>query len=237
MWIRKVFLKNVFAIILLMAAVFSYGQSNFSKGEERLMQNKPSEALIFLENAVADEPSNVTAYLYLGVVYEQLGRYDEAISVYKRALPIAGNMSANVANNIGNVYFQKGDTGSAEQFYTQAVSSNASFGKAYLGRANTRIKSGNLRDAASDYERYLTLEPSSSQRPKIEQMVNLIRAEFAAEERKRILAEEEERIRAEERQRLLNEVSASLQSAADSSQGISSGAESVEGYEGEFELQ
>ena len=231
-------MKNVFfAVIGLSAAVFSYGQSNFSRGEERLMQNKPSEALILLENAVADEPSNVTAYLYLGIVYEQLGRHDEAISVYKRVLPIAGNMSANVANNLGNVYFQKGDASSAEQFYTQAVTSNASFGKAWLGRANTRIKAGNLREAAADYEHYLTLEPNSSQRPKIEQMVNLIRAEAAAEERKKIIAEEEERMRAEERQKLLSEVSASLQSAADSSQGISSGAESVESYNGEFELQ
>jgi hypothetical protein len=68
-------------------------------------------------------------------------------------------------------------------------------------------------------------------------MVNLIRAESAAEERKKILAEEEERVRAEERMRLLSDVSASLQSAADSSQGISSGAENVESYEGEFELQ
>jgi hypothetical protein len=35
----------------------------------------------------------------------------------------------------------------------------------------------------------------------------------------------------------LDEVSASLQSAADSSQGLSSGAENLEGYEGEFELE
>ena len=230
---KKLFL----AIIWLLITVFSHGQTNFSRGEDRLMQNKPSEALVFLENAVADEPSNVTAYLYLGIVYEQLGRVDEAIAVYRRVLPIAGNMTANVANNLGNVYFQKGDMGSAEQFYTQAISSNAGFGKAYLGRANTRIKAGNLRDAASDYERYLTQEPNTSQRPKIEQMVNLIRAEAAAEERKKILAEEEERVRAEERMRLLSDVSASLQSAADSSQGISSGAENVESYEGEFELQ
>jgi len=51
------------------------------------------------------------------------------------------------------------------------------------------------------------------------------------------MAEEEERRLAEERQRLLDSVSASLQSAADYSQSISSGAENVEGYEGEFELE
>ena len=236
--IGKVFLKKVFLVIYwLMIAGFSFGQSNFTKGEDRLMQNKPSEALVFLENAVADEPSNVKAYLYLGIVYEQLGKSSEAIAVYKRVLPIAGNLSANVANNLGNVYFLIGDMTAAEQFYTQAIDFDSSFSKAWLGRANTRLKAGKLREAAADYEQYLLMVNNSSQRTKIEQLVNLIRAEAAAEERKKLLAEEEERVRAEERQRLLDEVSASLQSAADGSQGISSGAESVEGYDGEFELQ
>jgi tetratricopeptide (TPR) repeat protein len=141
-----------------------------------------------------------------------------------------------VANNLGNVYFQMGNNEMAEQYYSQALGFNSVFSKAYLGRANTRIKTGNLRTAVSDYEQYLTLEPNSSQRPKIEQLVSLIRSEFAAEERRKIFAEEEARMAAEERQRLLDSVSASLHSAADLSKSLSSGAESVEQYDGEFEL-
>ena len=222
---------------LLASAVLCYGQSNFSKGEELLMQNKPSEAAVFLENAVAEEAANAAAYLYLGIVYEQLGKTDEAIAVYRRILPTAGNLSANVANNLGNVYFQKGNAEIAEQYYSQAIGFDAVLSKAYLGRANTRIKAGNLRNAVSDYEQYLTLEPRASQRASIEQLMGIIRAEFAAEERRRIAAEEEERRVAEERRQLLESVSASLQSAADLSRAISSGAESVEEYDGEFELE
>ena len=224
----------VFTFLLL--TVFCYGQTSFARGEELLMQNKPAEAAPFLESAVVEDPANTTACLYLGIVYEQMGRTEEAIAIYRRALPAAGRLSASVANNLGNVYFQRGNDFEAEQFYTQAIGFDSVFSKAYLGRANTRVKSGNLQNAITDYEQYLMLEPRSPQRPGIEQLVTLIRAEFAAEERRRILAEEEERIRAEERQRLLESVSASLQSAADASQGISSGAESFENYEGEFEL-
>jgi hypothetical protein len=108
---------------------------------------------------------------------------------------------------------------------------------AYLGRANTRIKTGNLQNAINDYERYLALEPNSSQRLQIEQLVTLIRSEVAAEERRRLIAEEEARKLAEERQKLLDSVSASLQSVADYSKGLSSGGEGVEGYESEFELE
>ena len=145
-------------------------------------------------------------------------------------------MSANVANNLGNVYFLRGNPEEAERFYTQAIGHNAIYSQAFLGRANTRIKAGNLMSAVTDYEYYLTLEPRSSQRIIIEQLVNLIRSELAAEEMRRIIAEEEARRLAEERQRLLDAVSASLQSAADSSQAMSTGAESVTGYDGEFEL-
>jgi len=222
---------------LLLLASLCWGQSNFARGEELLMQNQPAQAAPFLESALADEPARGAVYLYLGVVYEQLGRTDEAIALYRRFLPSAGNLSANVANNLGNVYFQRGNTDEAERFYTQAIGFDSVFSKAYLGRANTRLKAGNLNNAVSDYEQYLMLEPLSSQRANIENLVSLIKTEFAAEEVRKKLAEEEGRRIAEERQKLLESVSASLQSAADSSKGISSGAESVENYEGEFELE
>jgi Tfp pilus assembly protein PilF len=238
--VKKVFFyyKRLSSVCLLFFVTgFCFGQVNFSRGEELLMQNNPAEAVVFLENAIADDPAHTLAWLYLGIVYEQLGRMEEAIATYRRVLPMAGNLSANIANNLGNVYFQRGNTEEAERFFTQAITLDSVYSRAYLGRANTRIRAGNLRNAVSDYEQYLTLEPRSSQRSSIEQLVSLIRSEFAAEERRRILAEEEARRLAEERQRLLDAVSASLQSAVDASQGISTGTESIKVYEGEFELE
>jgi len=222
--------------VWLLSAALCFGQSNFTKGEQLLMQNQPAQALPFLESAIVEEPTNVTSWLYLGIVHEQLNRYDEAIAVYRRILPSAGSLSANVANNLGNVYFHRGNNEEAERYYTQAIGFDSVFSYAYLGRANTRIKTGNLQNAISDYEQYLTLEPRSSQRANIERLVSLIRSEIVAAEMRRIIAEEEERRLAEERQRLLDSVSASLQSAADHSRGLSSGAEGIEGYEGEFIL-
>jgi tetratricopeptide (TPR) repeat protein len=221
----------------MLLAFICYGQSNFTRGEEFLMQNNPLQAVTFLESAINEDPSRVTTYLYLGLVYEQLDRTDEAIAVYRRILPIAGNLSANVAINLGNVYFQRGNNEEAERFYSQAISLDSVYSGAYLGRANTRVQAGNLQNAITDYEQYLTLEPLSVQRENIEQLISLIRAEVSAEETRRIIAQEEERRIADERQRLLDSVSASLQSAADLSQGMSIGAESVENYDGEFELE
>jgi tetratricopeptide (TPR) repeat protein len=232
-------MKNTgFAIVLgLLAALPGLAQDNFSRGEELFMQNRPREALSFLELATAEDPSHVRAFQYLGRVYEQLGRLDEAIAAYRKILPQAGAETARIAFNLGNAYFMKGNAAFAEQFYTQALEEDPVFAPACLNRANARVRAGTLMDAAADYERYLVLEPRSPKRPEIERMLAVIREEFAAEERRKLLAEEAARAEAERRRRLLEEVSASLHSAAEDSQGLSSGAEGVQDYDGEFELE
>jgi tetratricopeptide (TPR) repeat protein len=230
-------------------------EDSFKRGEELFMANKPQEALGFLEAAVSRDPAQIRAYLYLGIVYQQLDRTDDAVAVYRRVLPRAGDEAARAAFNLGNIYFRLENVEYAEEFYTQAVNADPSYGPAYLNRGNLRVKKGDLAGALLDYDLYLTLEPRSPKRPQVEQLCALVRAEFAAEERRRLLAEEEaererrraaaeaeqQRILAEEaearRQDLLRELSASLQSAAEETRGASAGSEEIQGYDGEFELE
>ena len=237
--------KNILAAALLIfGALWCFGQSNFATGEDFFMQNKPREAIVYLENAIAEDPLHVMAFLYLGVAYEQIDHTDEAIAVYRQILDHAGDLTANVASNLGNVFFRKGSAAEAESLYSQALEANHIYAPAYLGRANARLKNGALREAVTDYEQYLLLDPLTAQRAAIQRLVAYIRTEFAETERRRIVAEDNARLEAERRQleaerrqRLLDEVSESLHGAAGASQGLSSGAETVEGYEGEFELE
>ena len=234
--------KNSFVLVVcafswFFQAFFGFGQTNFVSAQELFMQNKPREALGYLEKCVAENPADAQAFLYLGIVYEQLNRPDEAIAAYRKILGNAGTLTANVAANLGNAYFLKGNTDYAEQYYSRALDENEAYSSAYLGRANTRVRSGALGQAVLDYEVYLLLEPGSPKRSQIERLIAFIRAEFAAEERRKLLAEEEARAEAERRRKLLEEVAASLQTAADASQGLSTGAENVETYDGEFELE
>jgi tetratricopeptide (TPR) repeat protein len=216
---------------------FLGAQTSFSRGEDFFMQNKPQEAVPFLENAILENPDEMKAYLYLGIAYHQLERPDDAVAVYLKALPRAGNETARIAYNLGNLYFSLGKSDSAEHYYTQAVAADPAYAAAYLNRANTRIKTGALKEALPDYEYFLSLEPHSPKRSQIERLIAVVRSDFAAEERQRLLAEEAARAEAVRRQRLLEEVSASLQAAAEETRGLSSGAEAVQGYESEFELE
>ncbi|AEF86424.1 tetratricopeptide repeat protein [Treponema primitia ZAS-2] len=230
--------KGVFTLIcVIFFAGTAFGQSSFSQGEDLFLHNKPQEALSFLEAALAEDPGNVKACIYLGVSYQQLKRPDEAVVVYNRALPVAGEDAALIAFNLGNAYYAMGNLSLAEESYTQAVAANPDYASAYLNRANAKLTRQALQDAISDYELYLSLEPLSAKRNTIEKLISFIHSEFAAAERERILAEARAAAEAERKKRILEEVAASLQSAAEDTTGLSSGSEEVLGYDGEFELE
>ena len=237
----KTVLILVFATIFAVCPVFSQstsaGSPDFLRGEELFMQNKPSDALPFLEKAFVANQDYLEGALYLAMCYEQLEKLDEAITIYRKILPSGGEKTALVAFNLGNVYFRKGSNSFAEQYYTQAIRTDPAYSSAWLNRANVKIKTGSLRDALPDYEHYLRLEPASPKRPQIEKLISLIQEEFAAEEIRKLMAEEAVRAEAERRQQLIDNVSASLQAQADEAEGIAAGAENISGYTLEFELE
>jgi len=147
---------------------------DFARGEELFLHNKPNEALPFLEKAFVANQDHLEGALYLAMCYEQLGKFDEAITIYRKILPAGEAKTALIACNLGNIYFKKGSNTLAEQFYTHAIRSDPAYASAWLNRANVRVKTGSLRDAVSDYDRYLSLEPASPKRPQIEKLVSLI---------------------------------------------------------------
>ncbi|GAB1481521.1 hypothetical protein MASR2M78_03360 [Treponema sp.] len=214
-----------------------FAQTSFTEAEDLFVRNKPALAAGKLESVLREDPANIKASLYLGIALQQLGRLDEGIDVLRKALPRAASLQALFAYNIANMYFAKGGASFAEQYYTQALSLDPAFASALLNRANARIRTGALKEAVADYHAYLGLEPTSPKRPEIEKMMALIQDNFVAAERESALAAEAARDAESRRQRLLDEVSASLQAAAEDTKGLSAGSEDVIQYEGEFVLE
>ena len=238
----------IFILIFFLFPVFSQenivssgstaaANADYIRGEELFMQNKPAEALPFLEKAFVENQEFTEGALYLAMCYEQQGKLDEAITIYRKILPINSGKESLIAFNLGNLYFKKGSNSFAEQFYSQAIRLDPANASAWLNRANVRVKTGSLREALGDYDRFLNLEPGSPKRPQIEKLISLIREEFVAEEIRRLMAEEAARAEAERRQQLISEVSESLQAQADEAEGIAAGAEDLSGYDAEFELE
>lgn len=190
-------------VIVIFTAVGVSANETFDKGSEAFVYNRPQEAAILLEQSISDDPTNVRAYLYLALSYEQLSMFERAITVLKRAETVPGVDRNLVHFNVGNNYLQLGDAELAEESYGRAILANPLVASPYLNRANARVMLESYEFAVGDYRMVLELEPAHPQRPQIEQMIALL-TDHVEQERIR-LEEEQLRLEEEERQLLLEE--------------------------------
>ncbi|MFP4331529.1 MAG: tetratricopeptide repeat protein [Spirochaetaceae bacterium] len=255
----KLSFRQVFAFALLLAATQLLGaQSLLEQGEELFMQDRPGEAVPLLEQVVEREEAPARAFYYLGIAYEQLERYEDAVEVYQRALERGGINRARVHFNLGNNYLHLGDREAAVDAYSQALEADGEYAPAYLNRANNRVSLEAYEEAIRDYSAYLALEPNTAQRPQIERMIEALRSmieeeRIAAEEAERRRREEEERRRREEEERrrreeeerrvaeerrrtLLNSVLDSLEGAGSETESTTAGPEELETYDDELDI-
>jgi len=206
---------------LFLAGLAAFGASIFfDKGEALFVQNKPQDAQPLLENALNDDPANEKIYLYLGIIYQQLGDPQKAIDVLKKGLNMATTFKDLFYFNIGNDYFSRKEYSPAEESYTNAVSTNHNMAEAYLNRANSRLQLQKYEGALADYTIFLQMKPQDPQRPNIEKVMALIRGVQDDLEKQR-------QAEAARQQALMNDVLNSLNNAGEDTKNLS--VESIKG--------
>ncbi len=207
--------RIAFILVILLAGLPAFSASNFfEKGEALFIQNQPREAEPLLESALNDDPSNEKVYLYLGIVYQQLGDLDKAIDVLKRGLSISASYKDLMYYNIGNDMFARKDYALAEQMYSQALDVNKNLAEGYLNRAQARMQLQSYDGAVDDYTVFLQLQPQDPQRPKIEELIRLLGQMKEAKQK----AQEDELAR---QKALMNDVMSSLNNAGDDTKNLS----------------
>jgi tetratricopeptide (TPR) repeat protein len=209
------------ACALLLGACAAFGASDFfDKGEALFDQNKPLDAQPLLESALNDDPTNEKIYLYLGIIYQQLGDPQKGIDTLTKGLAFASTYKDIFYYNIGNDFYARKDFASAEQSYNQALAVNKNLSSGYLNRANARLQMKNFPASLSDYVLFLQLQPQDPQRPNIEKVISLLRTTLDDQEKAR-LAE------AAKQQALMNDVLKSLNNAGEDTKNLS--VESIKG--------
>lgn len=224
---------NARLALLLLSTVLVFplaAVSYFEEGERLLREDNPQESVIYLEEALNENPSEETVYMYLGIIYEQLNDPEKAISIMRRGLNVATEIKDILYLNIGNNYFKLEEFMLAEENYTRATDANSYNASAYLNRANTRMKLYNYRGALADYSITLTLNPDNAQRPQIEQIIKLLSDKIDAEE-----AKQREELRRQKA--LMNEVINSLKNASENTKNLSAGSEEIEESYDEVDIE
>ena len=200
-------------LLLSCGAVFGVS-AFFDKGEALFVQNKPKDAQPLLESALNEDPSNEKIYLYLGIIYQQLGDAQKAIDILKRGLNVASSYKDLFYYNMGNDFFSRKEFAFAEEMYNNALAANKDLARGYLNRANARLQLQNFSGALADYTLFLQLLPQDPQRPSIEKLMALLRQAQDDQEKARLAA-------VAKQQALMNEVLNSLNNAGEDTKNLS----------------
>lgn len=221
------------------AAAYDY----FAEGLRLYKEGKPSEAAPMLHQASLINGTDPRVFIYLGLSYQQTGKYADAVSAFMRGVSVPGTDRKWLFLLAGNVYYAQKLFQEAQTMYSRSIEVDTSFAPAYLGRANARVPLRLFAPAVEDYNAYLMLDPASWQGDSIRQLVALLsdEAKRQAEESTRAeaqrVATEAEKASQEERfKKLMDEVSASLQSV-DGASTLSAGSENILEYNEEGQLE
>ena len=203
------------------------------------MQNKPREAAAVFEVALQEQPNNQKLHLYLGVVYEQMELYNQAVSILQTGAEIGGPHTGDIRYNLAQNLQRLGRLEEAEATLSRLIDSNPRDPYAYLMRANVQVKPNDpelYADAIADYTLFLNLAPDAPQAPDARRMVALLRGMIEDEQAR--IAEEERRRREEEarRQALLDSVLNSLDTAGQETQSLSGGSEDIREVEDTIDI-
>lgn len=236
-------LKFVFLAVLCAMSLPAMAYDYFAEGERLFRENKPADAIPLLYQASQIQGTDPRVFVYLGICYQQTGKYADAISTFMKGTSAPGTDRKTLFFNAGNVYFIQNSYTEAVTMYSRAIGIDSAYAPAFLNRANARVKLAQFPEAVNDYTLYLTLDPASWQQEPIRQLIALLSGEIQAKKEAALRAEAEkaateaEKLAAAERyKKLMDDVSASLQ-AVDNASTLSAGSEDVMGYNEEGQLE
>ena len=106
---------------LLAAVPFLFAVDYYREGEELFRRNAPAEAIPLLYQASLQPGTDPRVFVYLGLCYQQEGKYSDAVSTFIKGTSAPGADKKVLFFNAGNVYFTQQLFPQAEEMFSQLV--------------------------------------------------------------------------------------------------------------------
>jgi len=116
------------------------------------------QAAICFEKIVELAPQNPKSHQNLGVFYQSIGKFNEALQCYQRAASCDANY-APAYNGAGIVLMTVGQLDTAQQYFAKALQLDPQFADAYSNLAHVFFSKGQLPAAAQSYAKANALNP------------------------------------------------------------------------------
>ncbi|MEN8156594.1 MAG: tetratricopeptide repeat protein [Bacteroidota bacterium] len=119
-------------------------------------------AIKYLDQALRQQPGNITVLYDLGYFYDRLHRFDKSLKYYHLYLD-QDPYSDNVWYNLGIVYHKLERFEKAVEAYDFSIAINPDYASAYFNKASVWVNAGRFEKAIETYEEFLEVEPESTQ--------------------------------------------------------------------------
>ncbi|MDE2184562.1 MAG: sulfotransferase [Alphaproteobacteria bacterium] len=132
-------------------------QQSFETALALHRQGRLNDAERLYHATLKASPSHSGALQQLGVVCAQTGRFEEAVAYFARAVAVAANPGLCTA--FGNALYRLGRYTDALDRYGQALSLDARFAEADVGRGSALLALGRSDEALAAFAKALALKP------------------------------------------------------------------------------
>jgi tetratricopeptide (TPR) repeat protein len=130
----------------------------FDKGVRAIEAEAWQEALTNFDAALAKDPGNAEATYYRGVALEKLGKLDEAVAAYEKALKLDAKLAA-VRINLAAIYLEAKPPKAKEAIEVlKPVAADTKDSMVHENLAYAYIVSGNAEKAEEHYKKALTID-------------------------------------------------------------------------------
>lgn len=151
------------AVIRLEEALKAFPDSArlwFALGLAQFRWSKNDDAAKAFTRAIELDANFAPAYAYLGMTFVELGRYEEAVKFYERALAADAKLGV-VHHLIADVLLrrQDADLPLVESHLVRAVRMDETFAPARLALAKVFIRTNRYKEAAAELERVISTDP------------------------------------------------------------------------------
>jgi tetratricopeptide (TPR) repeat protein len=130
----------------------------FQKAAEESAKGNSAPAIGYLKKAIAEEPNYFEAYNNLGVQYQKLKRWEEAIEAFSKAIATRDH-SAKPHINLGIIYLNLNQPDSAIQQYRRALELDMNSVPAHLGLGQALLQKKDYSAVEEHLETATRLDP------------------------------------------------------------------------------
>ena len=96
-----------FACFFFCGHFFVFSIDYFKEGEKLFRENNPSQAIPLLYQASQQSQVDPRVFVYLGLCYQQEGKFSDAVSTFIKGTSYPGADKKILFFNAGNIYFSQ----------------------------------------------------------------------------------------------------------------------------------